>query len=65
MSKELSCVLVVSDDVIKQTELNFGDFDSQVVKLRGKQQSVLVYALQNPLDMPLANSYADQSSPSV
>lgn len=53
MSKELSSVLVVSDDVIKQTGIDFGDFKSQTVSLRGKQQSVLVYALENPLDINL------------
>ncbi|MCP4431310.1 MAG: 2Fe-2S iron-sulfur cluster binding domain-containing protein [Gammaproteobacteria bacterium] len=57
MSKEFSCVLMVSDDVIKQTELDFESFDSQVVSLRGKQQSVLVYALKNPLDIPLIENY--------
>ena len=59
MCKELSCVLVVSDDVIKHTGLDFSGFNSQVVSLRGKQQSVQVYALSNPLEIPLASG--DQS----
>lgn len=65
MSKELGCVLVVSDDVVNQTELDFKGFRSQVVSMRGKQQSVVVYALQNPLDIPLSDHYSGQSSPSV
>lgn len=53
MSKELSCVMVVSDDVIRHTGLDFSGFKSQTVSLRGKRQSVLVYAVKNPLDITL------------
>ena len=53
MSKEMQCVLVVSDDVVRQSELDFSAFSSQKVSLRGKQQSVLVYAIKDPLQIPL------------
>jgi adenylate cyclase len=53
MSKELSCIMVVSDDVIRQAGLDFSEFSSQTVSLRGKRQSVPVYAIKNPLDINL------------
>ncbi len=53
MSKELSCIMVVSDDVVREAGLEFSDFRSQTVSLRGKTQSVLVYAIENPLDIKL------------
>ncbi len=68
MSKELGCVLVVSEDVVKNTDFDFSIFESQTVSLRGKQQSVLVYALKNPLEINLAPTtpiQPGQSSPSV
>jgi len=68
MSKELECVLVVSDDVIKHTGSDFNVFESQIVRLRGKQQSVLVYAIENPLDIKLTvveSLQDDQFSPAV
>ncbi len=68
MSKELECVLVVSEDVVKNVDFDFGIFESQTVSLRGKQQSVLVYALKNPLDIRLGTEVSiqsSQSSPSV
>lgn len=55
MSKELGCVLVVSDDVVRQSNADFSTFDSQTVSLRGKQQSVLVYAIKDPLAINLAD----------
>lgn len=69
MSKELGCVLVVSDDVVRHSDTDFSLFDSQTVSLRGKQQSVLIYAIKNPLDIDLSitvnPSQLGQSSPSV
>ena len=68
MSKELECVLVVSDDVVKNSDIDFSTFKSQAVSLRGKQQSVLIYALENPLDInlkPAMPIQVAQSSPSV
>ena len=51
MTKELQCVLVVSDDVVRHSGLDFSDFNSQQVSLRGKQQSILIFAIRNPLDI--------------
>lgn len=55
MSKELQCVLVVSDEVVTQSGLDMSDFSSQEVSLRGKQLSVRVYAIKNPLEIILEN----------
>ncbi len=53
MSKELQCVLVVSEDVVKYSGADFTEFTSQEVSLRGKQQSVLVYDIKDPLEIEL------------
>ena len=53
MSKGLQCVLVISDDVVRHSGLSFGDFSSQKVSLRGKQQSILVYAVKDPMVISL------------
>ena len=55
MSKELQCVLVVSEDVVSHSGLDFSDFSSQTVSLRGKQQSILVYAIKDPEDIQVVN----------
>jgi len=50
-SKELGCVLVVSDQVIEAAGLDFSHLPTEQVNLRGKQQSVGVYAIKNPADI--------------
>jgi adenylate cyclase len=50
-SKELECVLVVADDVVRNAGVDFSQFPSRQLKLRGKQQSVLVYAINDPVDI--------------
>ena len=50
-SKELGCVLVVADEVVQNAGIEFSQFPSQQISLRGKQQSVLAYAIKNPLDV--------------
>jgi len=51
ISKELGCTLVVSDQVIQTAGLSLGDFPTQSVSLRGKQQSIFVHQIKNPLDL--------------
>jgi len=53
LSKEMQCVLVVSDDVVRQSEIDFSGYSSQEVSLRGKQQSILVYAISDPLQITI------------
>jgi len=53
MSKDLQCVLVVSEDVVEHSGCDFTSFTSQQVSLRGKQQSVLVYDIKDPLQITL------------
>ena len=50
-SKELECVLLVADDVVRNAAVEMNQFPSQRISLRGKQQSVLAYAINNPLEM--------------
>jgi adenylate cyclase len=50
-TKELECILVVADDVVKNAGADFSRFRSQQISLRGKQLSVLAYAIENPLDI--------------
>jgi adenylate cyclase len=50
-SKKLECTLVVSDQVIQTAGLAFDQFPTQSVSLRGKQQSVFVHVIKNPLDL--------------
>ena len=51
ISKELGCTLVVSDQVIQTAGLALGEFPTQSVSLRGKQQSIFVHEIKNPLDL--------------
>jgi len=51
-AKELESVLVVSDEVVQNAGVDFDRFPSQNIGLRGKQQSVLVYVVKNPLEVP-------------
>ena len=55
-SKEFACVLVVSDDVVQQANVDMNRFASQQISLRGKQQSVLAYLVENPLQIDLHES---------
>ena len=50
-SKELECVLVVTDEVVQNAGSDFSQFPSREISLRGKKQSVLAYAIKNPLDV--------------
>ncbi len=50
-SKELECVLVVTDDVVQNAGLDFSRFPSRDISLRGKKLSVLAYAIKNPLEV--------------
>ena len=50
-SKELECILVVADEVVQNAGIEFSQFPSQQISLRGKQQSVLAYAINNPQDV--------------
>jgi len=59
ISKEPGCTLVVSDQVILTAGLAFNEFPTQSVSLRGKQQSVFVHEIRNPLD--LSNSLESAS----
>lgn len=47
-TKELECILVVSDDVVQNATVDFSHFPAQQISLRGKQQSVLAYAIKDP-----------------
>ena len=53
MSKDLQCVLVVSEDVVKYSGADFTSYSSQVVSLRGKQQSVVVFDIVDPVQIVL------------
>lgn len=53
MTKELGCVVVVTDDVVRHARADFSGFPSQSIGLRGKQQSVLVYSVNDPAEMPI------------
>ncbi len=48
-TKELECILVVSDEVVQNAGTDFSQFPSQQISLQGKQKSVLTYVVKNPL----------------
>ena len=48
-TKELECVLVVTDEVVQNAGADFSQFPSQQISLQGKQKSVLIYVVKNPL----------------
>jgi len=50
-SKELGCTLVVSNDVVQTAGILLSQFPTQDVSLRGKQQSVFVHVIKDPLDL--------------
>jgi adenylate cyclase len=62
-TKELDCVLVVTDEVVQNAGADFNRFPSQQIGLDGKQQSVLVYLVTNPLDVPLVFNDESRSAP--
>ena len=50
-SKELNSVIVVTDDVVRLAGADFNGFPTQQISLRGKQQSVRIYSVSNPLEV--------------
>jgi adenylate cyclase len=50
-SKELGCTLVVSNQVVLTAGLVLNRFPTQTVNLRGKQQSISVHVIENPLEL--------------
>ncbi len=52
-TKELGCVLLISDEVVQNAAADFSQFQAQQVSLRGKQQTVKIYTVENPLDIPI------------
>jgi adenylate cyclase len=48
-TKELECILVVTDEVVQNAGADFSQFPSQQISLDGKQKSVLTYVVKNPL----------------
>ena len=62
-SKVLECTLLVSDEVVQTAGLSFSQFPTRSVSLRGKQQSVFVHVIKNPLDLSAGlESRADSAS---
>ena len=55
-SKELACVLVVSEDVVRHADAAMKDIPSRKINLRGKQQSVLAYLVKNPQQIELSET---------
>ncbi|MCP4472187.1 MAG: adenylate/guanylate cyclase domain-containing protein [Gammaproteobacteria bacterium] len=57
-ARDLGCVLVVSGDVVQNAGADLARFASREISLRGKQQSVLVYLVEDPLqiEMPPGNA---------
>jgi len=51
-TKELECILVVTDEVVQNAGADFSQFPSQQISLQGKQKSVLTYVVKNPLEIP-------------
>lgn len=50
-TKELNCTLVVSHSVVRCAGLDFSEFSIKTVNVRGKQQSLQVYAIDDPLEV--------------
>jgi adenylate cyclase len=50
-TKELECILMVTDEVVQNAGSNFSQFPSQQISLDGKQHSVLAYVVNNPLEI--------------
>jgi len=47
MCKEHDCILVVSDDTINAAEIDFSTIESKETKLRGRQNQLKIYTLEN------------------
>jgi adenylate cyclase len=62
-TKELECILVVTDEVVQNAGADFNQFPSQQISLDGKQKSVLAYLIKNPLDVPLVFNDGSRSAP--
>jgi adenylate cyclase len=62
-TRELECILVVTDEVVQNAGADFSQFPSQQISLDGKQQSVLAYLIKNPLDVPLVFNDGSISAP--
>ena len=50
-TKELDCVLVVTDEVVKNAGTDFSRFPVQQIGLHGKQKSVQCHVVKNPLEI--------------
>ena len=62
-SKELGCTLVVSNDVVETAGILLSQFPTQDVSLRGKQQSVFVHVIKDPLDLSDSLESAPKNAP--
>ena len=51
-TRQNDCVLMVSDDVVFRAGADLARFRTRVIHLHGKQSSVLVYLVGNPLQIP-------------
>lgn len=51
MTRELRCNLVVSEDVLKQTEILSEGLSSHEISVRGRQAPLKVYALQSAVEL--------------
>ena len=61
-SKVLECTLLVSDEVVQTAGLSFSRFPTRSVSLRGKQQSVFVHVIKNPLDLSASLDFSSDST---
>lgn len=50
-SKTLNSILIVSQDVVNKAEVDFSQFHTEEITLRGKQQSLVAFAIKSPLDI--------------
>ena len=56
-TRELECVLAIAEEVVQNAGADFSQFPSQQMELRGKQKSVLIYAVKDP------DGISDQANP--
>lgn len=52
-SRDLGCVIVVTEEVTRQASAEFDHFPRRRVELHGRQQSVQAYLVGNPAEIPL------------
>lgn len=50
-SKALNSILIVSQAVVTNAGIDFSQFPTEEISLRGKQQSLIAYAIASPLDI--------------